>query len=56
MQFSWPVDHAASEVGGGGAGAGVQSFTLYRKAREAHLIDKAMTLAPHGVSRHDELS
>ena len=55
MQFSWPVGHAASEVGGG-EGAGFQSFTLYRKAREAHLIDKAMTLAPHGVSRHDELS
>ena len=27
-----------------------------RKAREAHLIDKAMTLEPHGVNRRDELN
>jgi len=27
-----------------------------RKEREAHLIDKAMTLEPHGINRHDELS
>ena len=26
-----------------------------RKARESHLIDKAMTLEPHGLSRCDEL-
>ena len=26
-----------------------------RKARESHLIDKAMTLEPHGLSRRDEL-
>ena len=26
-----------------------------RKAREAHLIDKAMTLEPHGLNRRDEL-
>ena len=26
-----------------------------RKARESHLIDKAMTLEPHGLNRHDEL-
>ena len=25
-----------------------------RKARESHLIDKAMTLEPHGVNRRDE--
>ena len=24
-----------------------------RKAREAHLIDKAMTLDPHGINRHE---
>ena len=27
-----------------------------RKARESHLIDKAMTLEPHGLNRSDELS
>ena len=27
-----------------------------RKALEAHLIDKAMTLEPHGMNRRDELS
>ena len=27
-----------------------------RKAREAHLIDKAMTLEPHGIKRRDELN
>ena len=27
-----------------------------RKEREAHLIDKAMTLEPHGINRRDELS
>ena len=27
-----------------------------RKAREAHLIDKAMTLDPHGINRPDELN
>ena len=26
-----------------------------RKAREPHLIDKAMTLEPHGLNRRDEL-
>ena len=26
-----------------------------RKARESHLIDKAMTLKPHGLNRRDEL-
>ena len=26
-----------------------------RKARESHLIDKAMTLEPNGLNRHDEL-
>ena len=26
-----------------------------RKARESHLIDKAMTLEPHGLKRRDEL-
>ena len=26
-----------------------------RKARESHLIDKAMTLEPHGLNRRDEL-
>ena len=26
-----------------------------RKAREAHLIDTAMTLEPHGLNRRDEL-
>ena len=26
-----------------------------RKARESHLIDKAMTLEPHGLNRLDEL-
>ena len=26
-----------------------------RKAHEAHLIDKAMTLEPHGINRRDEL-
>ena len=26
-----------------------------RKAREAHLIDKAMTLEPQGINRRDEL-
>ena len=25
------------------------------KARESHLIDKAMTLEPHGLDRRDEL-
>ena len=25
------------------------------KARESHLIDKAMTLEPHGLNRRDEL-
>ena len=28
---------------------------LVRKARESHLIDKAMTLEPHGLNRRDEL-
>ena len=27
-----------------------------RKAREAHLINKAMILEPHGINRRDELS
>ena len=27
-----------------------------RKAREAHLIDKAMTLEPQGINRRDELN
>ena len=27
-----------------------------RKAREAHLTDKAMYLEPHGINRRDELS
>ena len=27
-----------------------------RKAREAHLIEKAMTLEPHGINRRDELN
>ena len=27
-----------------------------RKAREAHLIDKAMTLDPHGTNRRNELN
>ena len=27
-----------------------------RKAREAHLIDKAMTLKPNGINRRDELN
>ena len=27
-----------------------------RKGRESHLIDKATTLEPHGLKRHDELS
>ena len=27
-----------------------------RKAREAHLIDKAMTLDPHGINRRDEFN
>ena len=27
-----------------------------RKAREAHLIDKAMTLEPRGINRRDELN
>ena len=27
-----------------------------RKAHEAHLIDKAMTLEPHGIYRRDELN
>ena len=26
-----------------------------RKARESHLIDKAMTLEPHGLNRRDQL-
>ena len=26
-----------------------------RKARESHLIDKAITLEPHGLNRRDEL-
>ena len=26
-----------------------------RKARESHLVDKAMTLEPNGLNRHDEL-
>ena len=26
-----------------------------RKARESHLIDKAMTLEPHGLNRRDKL-
>ena len=26
-----------------------------RKARESHLIDKAMTLEPHGLNRREEL-
>ena len=26
-----------------------------RKARESHLIDKAMTLEPHGLNSRDEL-
>ena len=26
-----------------------------RKGRESHLIDKATTLEPHGLKRHDEL-
>ena len=26
-----------------------------RKARESHLIDKAMTLKPHGLNRRNEL-
>ena len=26
-----------------------------RKARESHLIDKAMTLEPHGLNRRGEL-
>ena len=26
-----------------------------RKARESHLIDKAMILEPHGLNRRDEL-
>ena len=26
-----------------------------RKARESHLIDKAMTLEPRGLNRRDEL-
>ena len=26
-----------------------------RKARESHLIDKAMTLEPHGLNYRDEL-
>ena len=26
-----------------------------REARESHLIDKAMTLEPHGLNRRDEL-
>ena len=25
------------------------------KARESHLVDKAMTLEPYGLNRHDEL-
>ena len=28
---------------------------LVRKARESHLINKAMTLEPHGLNRRDEL-
>ena len=52
MQFSWPVGHVASWGGGGGC----PKLYSDRKAREAHLIDKAMTLEPHGISRHDELS
>ena len=27
-----------------------------RKARKAHLIDKAMTLDPHGINRRDEFN
>ena len=27
-----------------------------RKARAAHLVDKAMTLEPRGINRRDELS
>jgi len=27
-----------------------------RKAREAYLIDKAMTLEPRGINRRDELN
>ena len=27
-----------------------------RTAREAHLIDKAMTVEPHGINRRDELN
>ena len=30
-------------------------FIESRKARESHLIDKAMTLEPHGLNRRDEL-
>ena len=31
------------------------SHDSVRKARELHLIDKAMTLEPHGLNRRDEL-
>ena len=29
--------------------------TAVRKARESHLIDKVMTLEPHGLNLRDEL-
>ena len=53
VQFSWPVGHATSEVGGGG---GCPKLYSDRKASEAHLIDKVMTLEPHDISRCDELN
>ena len=31
------------------------SHNSVRTARESHLIDKAMTLEPHGLNRRDEL-
>ena len=35
----------------GEGGGGCPKLYSDRKAREAHLIDKTMTLEPHGISR-----
>ena len=45
-----PVDHSINEL--------IRSNRVsVRKAREAHLIDKAMTLEPRGImNRRDELN
>ena len=43
------------KVSAGGKAANVSPLFIEPKARESHLIHKAMTLEPHGLNRSDEL-